>query len=180
MSPDAKSEAIGGVSSHQCLSREVFNVVPRFWPNGVEPSPASCASICSRPGLAVVPHFKGDDLGWTAAELRLPRSAHRSSCERYLAGEDDIRDDLNAYAAELETMDYSPNNGKLMQHAIQTKQLITLRKPIDAADEVTLDKVLEETCRFLAAATDGVYQIDGKGWFCARLVNCCCRNIEHP
>jgi hypothetical protein len=28
-----------------------------------------------------------------------------------------------------------------------------------------LDKVLEESCRFLAAATNGVYQIDGRGWF---------------
>ena len=47
------------------------------------------------------------------------------------------------------------------------KQLITLRRPIDAADEVTLEKALEETCRFLATATEGVYQIDGKGWFAA-------------
>jgi hypothetical protein len=86
---------------------------------------------------------------------------------RYLASEDDIRDDLNAYAAELETCDYSPNSTHLMEHAIQTKQLITLRKPIDAADEVLTESVLEESCRFLAAATDGVYQIDGRGWFAA-------------
>ena len=50
---------------------------------------------------------------------------------------------------------------------IQTKQLITLRKPVDLTDEVLVEKVLEEACRFLAAATDGVYQVDGRGWFAA-------------
>ncbi len=109
--------------------------------------------------MLVEPHFKGDDLGWTSGELRLPNV--KVEMQRYLTRQDDLRDDLNAYAAMLETCDYSPNNGLLMQHAIQTKQLITLSKPIDG----DTGKLLEETCRFLAAATDGVYQIDGKGWF---------------
>ena len=84
---------------------------------------------------------------------------------RYLTKEDDLRDDLNAHAAELETMDYSPNSGPLMARVIQTKQLVTLRKPVDAADEVLLEKVLEAAAKFLASATGGVYQIDGRGWF---------------
>ena len=86
---------------------------------------------------------------------------------RYLTKEDDLRDDLNGHAAELETMDYSPNSGPLMARVIQTKQLVTLRKPVDAADEVLLEKVLEAAAKFLASATDGVYQIDGRGWFAA-------------
>jgi hypothetical protein len=118
-------------------------------------------------GLLVQPHFKGDDLGWTAGELRLPGGGTPVFLERYLTSEDDIRNDLNAFAAELETCDYSPNHTQLMQHTIQTQQLITLRKPVDAVDEVTLDQVLEAACRFLAAETDGVYQIDGRGWFSA-------------
>src|SRR5262245_58511919 len=104
-------------------------------------------------GLEVEPHFKGDDLGWTSGELRLPGAGTPVFLQRYLASEDDIRDDLNVHAAELETCDYSPHHGQLMQHAIQTKQLVTLRKPIDAADEVRLERVLEESCRFLASAT---------------------------
>ena len=138
-----------------------------FGLNESEPQPTALAEHLHALGLAVEPHFKGDDLGWTSGELRLPTSGTPVFLQRYLASEDDIRDDLNAYAAELETCDYSPNNGRLMQHAIQTRQLITLRKPIDAADEVTLERVLEEACRFLATATDGVYQIDGRGWFSA-------------
>jgi len=74
---------------------------------------------------------------------------------------------LNAHAADLETRDYSPNAGPLMRHVIQAQQLVTLRKPIDAPDEVALDRVLTEACRFLAARTDGVYQIDDLGWFAA-------------
>jgi hypothetical protein len=54
-----------------------------------------------------------------------------------------------------------------MERVIQTKQLITLRKPVDASDEVLLEKVLEATVQFLASVTDGVYQVDGRGWFVA-------------
>ena len=138
-----------------------------FGKSEIEPSPVELAEHLHAAGLAVEPHFKGDDLGWTSGELRLPGNGTPVFLQRYLASEDDIRDDLNAYAAELETCDYSPNHGKLMEHAVHTKQLITLRKPIDAADEVTLEKVLEAACRFLAAHTDGVYQIDARGWFAA-------------
>src|SRR5262245_23786226 len=138
-----------------------------FGRNDAEPAIPRLAAHLHALGLAVEPHFRGDDLGWTAGELRLPGGGTPVMLQRYLASEDDIRDDLNAHAAELERCDYSPNNGKLMEHAIQTKQLITLRKPLDAHDEVTTEKVLEEACRFLAEATDGVYQIDGRGWFAA-------------
>ena len=128
--------------------------------------PAALVQHLHALGLAAEPHFKGDDLGWTEGELRMPTGSP-VLLSRYLTKEDDLRDDLNAYAAELETMTYSPNSGPLMPHVIQTKQLITLRKPVDVADEVLLEKVLEAATQFLAAATDGVYQIDGRGWFAA-------------
>lgn len=132
-----------------------------------EPPPTGLAEHLHAAGLPVEPHFKGDDLGWTTAELRLPGGNTPVLVQRFLTTEDDIRDDLNAHAAELETCDYSPNNGTLMQHVIQTKQLFVLRRPVDAADEVTAENVLEAACRWLADRTDGVYQIDGRGWFTA-------------
>lgn len=137
-----------------------------FGLSDTEPSPAALAERLHARGLAIEPHFKGDDLGWTEGELRFA-SGSPVLLARYLTKEDDLRADLNAYAAELETMDYSPNSTPLMERVIQTKQLITLRKPVDAADEVLVEKVLEEAVRFLASATDGVYQIDGRGWFAA-------------
>jgi hypothetical protein len=130
-----------------------------------EPPPAALAEHLHAAGLAVEPHFAGDELGWTRGELRLSGPGTPILLQRYLASEDDIRDDLNAHAALLETCDYSPNHGDLMRHVIQTKQLFVLRKPVDAVDEVTLEKVLEAACRFLAARTEGVYQIDGQGWY---------------
>jgi hypothetical protein len=132
-----------------------------------EPSPAALAAHLHARGRPVEPHFRGDDLGWTGGELRLPGAGSPVMVQRYLAAEEDIRDDLNAHAAELETMDYGPNHARLMEHVVQTAQLVTLRKPLDAADEVAVEEVLEEACRFLAAATDGVYQVDGRGWFAA-------------
>lgn len=138
-----------------------------FGKSETEPPPAALAAHLHACGLAVEPHFAGDDLGWTRGELRLPGNGTPVQLQRYLASADDIRADLNSHAAVLETCDYSPNNGKLMEHVIQTRQLFVLRKPIDAADEVALEKLLEESCRFLAAHTDGVYQIDGRGWFAA-------------
>lgn len=132
----------------------------------LEPAPAALAAHLHALGLVVQPHFKGDDLGWTEGELRFATGSP-VLLARYLTDEDDLRDDLNAHAAELETMTYSPNSVPLMERVIQAQQLVTLRKPVDVPDEVLLERVLEASARFLAAATEGVYQIDGRGWFTA-------------
>ncbi|QEL13966.1 hypothetical protein [Limnoglobus roseus] len=129
------------------------------------PSPAALAENLHALGIGVEPHFRGDDLGWTRGELLLPGGGTPILLERYLTEEDDLRDMLNTFAAELETMTHSPNNVKLMEHVINTKQLVTLRKPIDHADESRLDATVQAVVQFLAAGTGGVYQIDGKGWF---------------
>ena len=128
-------------------------------------SPAALAGHLHAAGLPVEPHFKGDDLGWTAGELRLPGLSTPVLLDRYLTSEDDLRADLNAHAAELETMTHSPHAAGLMAHVIQTQQLMTIRKPVAASDEVTLERLLDLTCRFLAAGCDGIYQVDGQGWF---------------
>ncbi len=132
-----------------------------------EVAPKEIAEHIHALGIAVQPHFRGDDLGWTAGELRLPAGGSPVDLNRYLTGEDDLRAELNVFAAELETRDYSPNHTMLMQHVIQTQQLITLRKPIDVPDEIALENVLLAICQLLAARTDGVYQIDDVGWFAA-------------
>ncbi len=130
-------------------------------------SPAALLEHLHATGLPVVPHFRGDDLGWTAGELVLPGGGTSVQLARYLTKEDDLRDELNAFAAELETLSFNPNSTALMTHVIQTQQLVTLRRPLDHADEVTLDRVCVEAMRFLARTADGVYQIDGQGWFAA-------------
>ena len=64
-----------------------------------EPAPAALAAHLHAAGLAAGPHFKGDDLGWTAGELSL--AGLNTPVEPTLdpAAEDDIRDDLSSYAA---------------------------------------------------------------------------------
>lgn len=127
--------------------------------------PSAIAEHLHALGLPVEPHFKGDAFGWTRGELILPGGQTPVVLDRYLTEEDEIRDDLNAFAAELETMTYQPNATKLMERVINTKQLITLRKPIDHADDSRLDSTVQAVIEFLAQGTDGIYQIDGKGWF---------------
>ena len=129
--------------------------------------PAALAEHLHAAGLPVEPHFRGDDLGWTVGDLALPGGGAAVRVERYLADHDDLRGDLNAFAAELEAMDYSPHHVRLMGHVIQTRQLVAFRRPLDHADESALDRLCEAVVRFVAARTDGVYQIDGRGWFAA-------------
>jgi hypothetical protein len=116
-------------------------------------------------GLVVEPHFKGDDHGWTQGALHLPGDGSPVLVDRYLTKVDDIRDDLNSFAALLETMSYSPANVSLMERVITTQQMFAFRKPIDHANESQLDSLMQSVCQYLAKATEGVYQIDDAGWF---------------
>ena len=118
-------------------------------------------------GFKPVPHFKGDDLGWTGGTLILPGNGSAIQVDRFLTDEDELRPDLNRFAAELETLDYSPNHRPLMEWVIQTRQMVAFRRPIDHADEATLDRFCDALAQFVAAKLDGVYQMDGRGWYAA-------------
>jgi hypothetical protein len=129
--------------------------------------PAAFLERLQGQGLPVTGHFRGDEQGWFACELRLQADGTPVYVERYHTEADGLRDDLNSWAAWVETQEHDPNHRPLMQRLIGVRQLFTLRRPLDAADEVTLDKLCETACRHLAAATDGVYQADGQGFFAA-------------
>jgi hypothetical protein len=137
-----------------------------FGLSDAEPNPAALLEHLHARGLPAAGHFRGDDLGWTGGELSLDGGAAPIVLERYLTGEDDLRDELNTWAAWLETRDREPAHRALMQHFIGTRQLITLRQPADSQDP-TLDRLATEVCRHLARQTDGVYQADGRGFFAA-------------
>jgi hypothetical protein len=80
--------------------------------------------------------------------------------ERYIAGEDGLRAELNSWAAWLETQESAPEHVALMERMIQTAQLFTLHANAESA-------AAEQLCRFLAGSTAGIYQIDGRGLFAA-------------
>jgi len=139
-----------------------------FAPSEATIPPVELLEALATAGVTVEARFRGDDLGWTGAQLILPGTEQAAvTLDRYLTHVDDIRDDLNTWAAFLETQDYSPNHRPLMQLVIQTQQMLTLRKPIDHADEVALDRLCETIVRFYATRLDGIYQIDAQGFFTA-------------
>ena len=130
-------------------------------------SPAEIAERLAREGFACTAHFKGDALGWTSGELRFATGSP-IFLARYLAKPDDLRADLNAFAAELETLTYSENAQPLMERVIQTEQLVTLRKPVDHENEAILETICDFLLKELAHACDGIYQVDGTGWHSAK------------
>jgi hypothetical protein len=131
------------------------------------PDPAALVEHLHAAGLPVRGDFRGDGPDWTGGQLTLRPGTTPVYLERYHTKDDDLRDDLNTWAAWLETQDHDPHHRPLMQHVIATKQLVTIRRPLDWPDEVALDRLCEAVCQFLAGRTAGVYQADGRGFFTA-------------
>jgi hypothetical protein len=134
-----------------------------FGCTSAQPEPAALLEHLNGLGAEVAGHFRGDDEGWFAAELVFARDAPPLQLERYLAKEEGIRGELNAWAAWLETAGHGP----LMQHVATTAQLFTLCRPADGAGAALVEKLCVGVCQFLARATAGVYQVDGAGFFAA-------------
>jgi hypothetical protein len=128
-----------------------------FGSNDREPAPAALLEHLHGLAAGMKADFTGDEAGWYAAVLDLGGTALQ--LERFEVGEEGIRAELNGWAAWLETREDSPHAAALMEKMIQTRQLFTLRGP-DGVDEVCVG-----LCRFLAAATEGVWQADGEGFF---------------
>jgi hypothetical protein len=136
-----------------------------FGANDAQPDPAALLEHLRGLGLEATGQFRGDEQGWFAVALRVAGGGTPVHVERYLASEEGIRHDLNSWAAWLETADYSPNHGELMQRVIGTTQLFTLRRPIDHPNEILVEKVCVAVCQHLARETAGMYQVDDDGFY---------------
>jgi hypothetical protein len=117
-------------------------------------------------------HFRGDELGWFEARLQIPGFDTPLLVERFLTKEDVIRGELNTWAAWLESTGESPEHQCLMQLVISTKQLFTIHQAVedeedDLEDIHNVQTLCVNLCQFLARSTDGVYQVDGQGFFAA-------------
>jgi hypothetical protein len=128
------------------------------------PEPAALLEQFQGPGGTVAGHFTGDELGWFSVEFVLPNGP-TLRLQRYLAVEDDIRDDLNAWAAWLETVPACDAAPRLMQHLIGAKQVFALDCPRAQFEEPAVAAFCLTLCRYLARQTQGVYQIDARGFF---------------
>ena len=99
-----------------------------------------------------------DPGGWVRGDLTFANGMG-IFLDRYDAEEDGIRQELNSWAAWVETRGDDAAHVRLMERIIQTKQLIVFC----VGDEGIA--VGERLCRLIAASTGGIYQIDGRGLF---------------
>src|SRR5262245_49510681 len=125
------------------------------------PAPAGIEGCLAGAGSV---SFVADESGWYRADISAGEGSP-ITLERFLADEEGIRAELNSWAAYLETLDYSPHHVALMERTIQSRQLFTIRKPIDHGDEAGIDRLCAALARRLAELTSGFYQIDGRGFF---------------
>jgi hypothetical protein len=139
-----------------------------FGTNGTEPEPAALLEHLQRLGFEVTGRFRGDDQGWFSAEIVYDAGAEPLMIDRYLANEEGIRTELNACAAWLETLERTNEHAvRLMQHMISTTQLFMLRQQVGLASFVPGNELCRSVCQFLAQTTEGVYQLNGQGFFAA-------------
>jgi hypothetical protein len=133
-----------------------------FGTNDAPVSPeALLEHVCqSLPRPPATYQFQGDDQGWFRADLDWQDREGPLTLHRYLATEEGIRADLNAWAAWLEVN--APDAETYMQRLIRTTQLFTFRSPPWGISPFTFN-----LCKFLAGQTDGFIQIDGVGFYTA-------------
>ena len=104
--------------------------------------------------------LEGGTEGWFLAGFTFA-SGEIVSVERYLADEEGIRNELNSWAAVLETCEPQPAALPLMERTIQSKQLFVVRSSAPHPDSPAAHLV----CRTLAGLSGGFYQVDEEGFF---------------
>jgi hypothetical protein len=138
-----------------------------FGSRDTAPEPADFLKHLHEFGVPVPGHFGGDDQGWFRADFEYEPGTPPLRLNRYLVVEEDLRDELNAWGAWLESLEEHPNTVKLMQKVIGSQQLFTLECPRDRFEEELVRKLCLTVCQYLARETEGVYQVDRQGFFAA-------------
>lgn len=126
--------------------------------------PADLLEYLHASGFEATGHFRGDKEGWFSAELRVPGVDEPLELQRYLASEPGIRDELNTWAAWLETQDH-PERVELMRQVIQSRQVFTVPGLPELHEDGTVRELRRLVCFFLANQTGGICQFDGEGFF---------------
>lgn len=137
-----------------------------FGMNQVEVAPADLLEHLNRDYPGTTGHFKGDDSGWFHAILSVPGSDLHIEVQRYLAAEEGIRRQMNSWAAWIEETLGDEKGGPWMAKLINTTQILTLGIAEEEPEfDDALNSFLIHFCQYLASATQGLYQIDGRGMF---------------
>jgi hypothetical protein len=118
------------------------------------PDPGAVENALRASGIDAAGEFRGDEDGWFHALIQGSGLACEVNC--WLSTEEDIRRELNTWAAWVESTGDGPQQARLMGLIVTARRLYT------ASGDEALCLAL---ARSLAEATAGVYQIDGAGFF---------------
>src|SRR5437879_733250 len=91
------------------------------------PKPESLLQHLQGQGFSVLGDFCGDALGWFRADFRLEGEGEPIHLQRYLTTEEELRDELNSWAAWLEEAQETPHTRRLMQQVVGSNQVFTLQ-----------------------------------------------------
>jgi hypothetical protein len=132
-----------------------------FGLKSVEPAPAALRKFFGFGSTSIGSDLvkiqvQRDEQGWYRADIRWADDLVQ--IERYLASEEGIRAELNTWAAWVEATGDGAVQAWLMQRLIAAQQLFVVR-------ELSAHPNVPDLCRYMAVLTDGVYQIDGQGFF---------------
>jgi hypothetical protein len=143
-----------------CCWRRVFGITD------TQPEPAALANGLQPVAPSLRVHaVKAGERGWHRTEIQWAGGATPLVVERFWRDEEGIREELQAWAAWVETCADNPHHERLMQHLTSTQQVFTLRSVPEHHDAGGLDHVCQAICQYLARVTDGVYQVDQQGFF---------------
>jgi hypothetical protein len=140
------------------MSQRYYRV---FGANDAQPAPEELLAALAAAKLQVEAEYLGDEQGWYGVRLRLAQRAEPVDVQRFVKDVDDIRADLNTWAAWVESQT-GCDKAWLMQRLISTTQLFAWQVDADDAEAVALSAAL---CDYLGRTTEGVYQVDGQGLF---------------
>lgn len=130
-----------------------------FGSNEREPEGGAVLQHLHERGHEFQARFHGDDQGWFRLVLHTEDGI--VNVERYLATEADVRQELNTWAAWLETRADNPHHLQLMSRIIASPQVVTIEAAESGSD------LARDLTQWLANLVEGVYQIDGAGFFAA-------------
>jgi hypothetical protein len=125
--------------------------------------PAQILAHLQTQGVATTGHFRGDDQGWFQAVFYPADGESPIEVERYLIEEKDIREALHSWLLWLGDRQESAVETQLRSCLSGARQVFTLFR--EAGSNAETEAACLALCRYFAAQTEGVYQVDGQGFF---------------
>ena len=135
----------------------VFGAVDR------EVTPAEICAELSNNQVQFRPAFRGDDQGWFSARFELDGGGSLQ-LERFLVREERMRSELNSWCAWAETLPETAQQALALDKLVACQQIFTLFEEGEEEDART-SAACVALARWLAVRLEGIYQIDGQGFF---------------